>query len=384
MKIYFVTRDMKNKGRLRDKLYLSKSNKLLVIIILFLMYFCRFEWEKNISIFNLKIKQRLKIGVVGVGHGANVGNNMIKYAISIVLSNLGYEPYIIGTHNNNFTINFANKTTNLVVIKKKFSEIKENDYDILMVNSDQTWRKFDNHYLDYGFLKFAQNWNIQKFVYGASVGFDYWSFSPKEDLIMKELLKNFTGVSVREMGSIKLIQEHLGITPEFVLDPTLLIDKKYYLNLIKDYKNNSTYKNNEYIFTYTFGNIRRSEYKINRLYKDLIQRGEKIYDFSMNNYQTIEDFLYYISNCKAVVTHSFHGTVFSIIFNKPFITFSGKGWAEERFKSLGKLLGVENRIVSYPRPNISLLTTPLNINYSLIEELRIKSINFLKRNLYRK
>ena len=80
MKIYFVTRDMKNKGRLRDKLYLSKSNKLLVIIILFLMYFCRFEWEKNISIFNLKIKQRLKIGVVGVGHGANVGNNMIKYA----------------------------------------------------------------------------------------------------------------------------------------------------------------------------------------------------------------------------------------------------------------------------------------------------------------
>ena len=59
----------------------------------------------------------------------------------------------------------------------------------------------------------------------------------------------------------------------------------------------------------------------------------------------------------------------------------GKGWAEERFKSLGKLLGVENRIVSYPRPNISLLTTPLNINYSLIEELRVKSINFIKKNL---
>ena len=125
MKIYFVTRDMKNKGRLRDKLYLSKSNKLLVIIILFLMYFCRFEWEKNKSTFNLKIKQRLKIGVVGVGHGANVGNNMIKYAISIVLSNLGYEPYIIGTHNNNFTINFANKTTNLVVIKKNLVKLKK-------------------------------------------------------------------------------------------------------------------------------------------------------------------------------------------------------------------------------------------------------------------
>ena len=373
--------------KIKKKHFKKKSlpineKKIIIIITLFLVLilFCKFNWENGI----FKRKNRLKIGVVGVGHGNNVGNCLIKYAISIVLSKLGFKPYIIGTPNKNENIVFVNKTTNLVVIRTNFSEIKENDYDILMVNSDQTWRKFDNHYLDYGFLKFAQNWNIQKFAYGASVGFDYWSFSPKEDLIMKELLKNFTGISVREMGSIKLIQEHLGITPEFVLDPTLLIDKQYYLNLIKDYKNNSNYKNNDYIFTYTFGNIRRSEYKINRLYKDLIQRGEKIYDFSMNNYQTIEDFLYYISNCKAVVTHSFHGTVFSIIFNKPFITFSGKGWAEERFKSLGKLLGVENRIVSYPRPNISLLTTPLNINYSLIEELRIKSINFLKRNLYRK
>ena len=387
MKIYFVTRDMKNKGRLRDKLYLSKSNKLLVIIILFLMYFCRFEWEKNISIFNLKIKQRLKIGVVGVGHGANVGNNMIKYAISIVLSNLGYEPYIIGTHNNNFTINFANKTTNLVVIKKKFSEIKENDYDILMVNSDQTWRKFSNYFFDYGFLRFARNWNIKKFVYGTSIGFDYWPFTPKEDMIMKELLKNFTGVSVREMGSIKLIQKHLGITPEFVLDPTLLIDKKYYLNLIKDYKNkinnNNKYTNNDYIFFYTFGNIRTSEFKINRLYKELkFKKREKIFDFNLNNNQTIEDFLYYISNCKAVVTQSFHGTVFSIIFKKPFITISVKGWAEERFRSLGKLLGVEKRIVNYnQRPNINLLSTHLNVNYSLIKDLRKKSIDFIKKNL---
>ncbi len=51
---------------------------------------------------------------------------------------------------------------------------------------------------------------------------NYWDFTPKQTNIIKDLLKNFTGISVREKGSIKLIKKHLGITPEFVLDPTLL------------------------------------------------------------------------------------------------------------------------------------------------------------------
>ena len=363
------------------------NNKLSIKISVFLvlMFFIKFQWKKDISINNLR-KKRVKIGVVGIGHVPNVGNNLIKYAISIVLSNFGFEPYIIGICPNKSSISFVNKTTNLVIIRKSYSEIKKNDYDILMVNSDQTWRKFGRNYnyLDYGFLRFAQDWNIKKFVYGASIGYDYWDFSPKEDIIMRKLLKNFTGISVREKGSIKLIQEHLGITPELVLDPTLLIDKQYYLNLIKDYKNNNNYyKINDYIFIYTFRNIIKSEYKIKNLYKELkFQKGETIYDFNLFNNQTIEDFLYYITNCKAVVTHSFHGTIFSIIFSKPFITICGKGWSEERFKSLGKLLGIENRFVYYNQsPNISLLITPLNVNYSIIEELRIRSINFLKKNL---
>jgi hypothetical protein len=71
-----------------------------------------------------------------------------------------------------------------------------------------------------------------------------------------------------------------------------------------------------------------------------------IYEYKLENNKKIEDFIYYLDNCKAVITNSFHGTIFSIIFNKPFISFNWKGSAEERLKSLGKLLGVENRIVS--------------------------------------
>ena len=207
----------------------------------------------NMITLLVNIRKKKKIGVIGVGHGFNIGNNLLKYAISIKLSELGFIPYIIGTNNNNRNISFLKKQTNCIIIKKNYSEIKKNDYDILMVNSDQTWRKLDNNFYDIGFLKFAEKWNIPKFVYGASLGYNNWNLTKKDKKIIKHLLKNFTGISVREKNSINLVNKYIGIKPELVLDPTLLINKKYYLNIIKNFKNDKKMKNN-FIFTYLFRN----------------------------------------------------------------------------------------------------------------------------------
>ena len=73
------------------------------------------------------------------------------------------------------------------------------------------------------------------------------------------------------------------------------------------------------------------------------QLNYKIYEYPLNNNSILENFIYNISNCKAVVTFSFHGTVLSIIFNKPFVSFNLDN-GNERLKSLGRLFGVENRI----------------------------------------
>ena len=298
--------------------------------------------------------------------------------MSIKLKELGYSPYIIGTHMDNTNISFINRTTNLVIIKKNFSEIKKDDYDILMVNSDQTWRKFDKHFYDYGFLKFAQNWNIKKFVYGASIGYDDWKLTYEDDQIAKSLLKNFTEISIREKGSKQLIEQHFGINPTVVLDPTLLIDKNYYLNIIKDYKSERNIKN-KYIFIYT---IFHSEY-----ITDAINQAKKIFNyetyyFLLNKNSSIEEFIYYMIKSKAVVTNSYHGTVLSIIFNKPFITIYDKSNAKERFTSLANLFGVHERIFeNNQKINYEQLIKPLNLDYKLLNKLRSKSINFLKRNL---
>ena len=76
------------------------------------------------------------------------------------LSQLGYTPYIIGKYNykKHEDISFIKQHTNLRIIDK-FSDIKRNDYDILMVNSDQTWRFSQTSLYDIAFLYFARNWN---------------------------------------------------------------------------------------------------------------------------------------------------------------------------------------------------------------------------------
>ena len=235
----------------------------------------------------------------------------------IILTELGYEPYIVTTNHKNVNISFLKRTTNIVEIKN-YSDIKENDYDILLVNSDQTWRRWDDFFYDCGFLLFAKNWNKLKFVYGASLGYDYWSFNETDEKIIKPLISNFSEISVREKGSVKLIEEHFGKLTKLVLDPTLIIDKKYYLNLIKNYQIDYNYTN-DYIFFY---HVNAIKYEM----KSFIEKAKKelnlkIYYFKLDNSSLVEDFLYYLKNSKAVITNSLHCTIFSILFKKPFITF---------------------------------------------------------------
>ncbi len=99
----------------------------------------------------------------------------------------------------------------------------------------------------------------------------------------------------------------------------------------------------------------------------------------------IENFLKCINNSKAVITDSYHGTIFSIIFNKPFITFINNHRGNTRFTSLKELLNIENRILISNiniKPDISLLKQAFVINQTLFDFMKNKSINYLMKNLF--
>ena len=102
--------------------------------------------------------------------------------------------------------------------------------------------------------------------------------------------------------------------------------------------------------------------------------------YNINN--VIENFLYGIVHCNAVITNSFHGTIFAIIFNKPFISFIFKNSPKERLISLKETLNLKNRIYDYDKiPKFNLLKKPLNIDKALLHKMKLKSIKFLKKNL---
>ena len=85
---------------------------------------------------------------------------------------------------------------------------------------------------------------------------------------------------------------------------------------------------------------------------------------------------------EAVITNAFHGTVFSIIFNKPFITIYRRYDAIERFNSLDYLFGVKDRLyINGQEINLDLLIKPLKINHKLLNRFKKNSINFIKDNL---
>ena len=228
-----------------------------------------FSFYLIINIIIIQKPKRKIIGVVGLKNHNNIGNNLVKFSMNIKLKELGFKPIIIGYSPKNQNIDFLKRNTKLKEIKHSFLELREEDYDILMVNSDQTWNGNKNHttnLLNRGYLKFAENWTIPRFVYGASLGVNYWKFSKNFEVIAKRLLKKFSGISVREKGAIKIVNKHLGINPQFVLDPTFIIDKKYYLDLIKNYhiKINFNFEE-EYICVYQLDK--------NILIRDLIRKA---------------------------------------------------------------------------------------------------------------
>ena len=352
------------------------------IILLFFHQIIQTGITKN-NLHNTS-KNKIRVGVTCLNNCLNVGNILLKYAMLKKLEEFGLNVTLLIPERLLLnSSNFITKTlsSNLYLIKdRKFDKINES-FDYLLVNSDQTWAyKRWPFFYDIGFLKFAKDWKAKKFIYGASIGTDKWNFNNKDEEEMKNLLINFKGISFREIGTVKLVEEHLGIKSKFVLDPTLIIDKQYYLNEIKEYKPDFNYTD-KYIFIYQLDK--------NDIINNVIEESKKrlkfkIHKVDLHKKDFIENFIFCISNCQAVITDSFHGTIFSIIFNKPFISFINEARGKGRFDSLKKVFKLDERII-IPSENTSinfnLLINKPKVNQTLFNQLRDFSIDYLKKNL---
>lgn len=261
--------------------------------------------------------------------------------------------------------------------------VSHSDIDTIIVGSDQVWRlqyHYDNEHMVY-FLDFIEpKQSIKRVAYAASFGHERWVY-PNYSEIAKSLLKKFDQLSVREESGKSICETEFGISDaEIVLDPTMIVDKSFYYDIIKDVHLN----HDEFQLNYV---LDRNEGTLNTL-KTLQNQHSQMKVVTIGEHTAnidIPTWLAYFKNANFIVTDSFHGTIFSILFNKNFITIANDDRGIGRFKTILGRLGLLDRLIVDAPPSLIASKASETIDYesvnSRLEALKAHSSDFLINSL---
>lgn len=260
-------------------------------------------------------------------------------------------------------------------------------YDTYIAGSDQIWNYMHNDNLDVYFLDFAKKFGARRISYAASISAA--SIPIKYQGEYRKLLGNIEYLSVRELQGAELIKKLTGREAEVVLDPTLLISSNEWLHNVAK----NPLSGEKYVLVYTLSG---SKY-IQELCENIAGRlGCKVVNMKINFRKDDsgkmtdlfdlgpQEWVGLISGASYVVTDSFHGTAFSINFNKPFTTLVNPvSNMNSRVLSILKIMGLEDRIIY--DDGTRQMPKALSVDYTEVnkkmEEWRYKSLSFIKKSL---
>lgn len=245
---------------------------------------------------------------------------------------------------------FVNKHLNLSPLFRSTRALKryvnQQDFECYIVGSDQIWREIYTPNIYDSFLGYLSKENkAKKISYAASFGTISNPISVNKLTCCWWLAKRFDAISVREKSGIQLVKDLFGLSSIHVLDPTLLLEKCDYKSII----NNEMLGKNK-VVSYILDKTREKEDIIQTITESLSVENLNLTDYPLNKKGisqpfSVSQWLEAISNAKFVITDSFHGSVFSIIFKKPFIIIANKERGLERFTSLLDTLDLNSRLI---------------------------------------
>ena len=225
------------------------------------------------------------------------------------------------------------------------NRIKKNEIDTIVVGSDQVWRSdFGLNNLTFGqFLSVGTPITI--FAYAASFGNAQWKYSEEETRIIKSSIRKFAGVSVREKSAVALCRKYMEVEAKWVLDPTMLLLPDMYLKFVTQQPNKKIFC---YLLDYENSFNRKIMSEIQKQYDMPVKTTRLIKNRVLKRFAftlSIEGWLSNIYNAEVVLTDSFHGCVFCIIFNRNFFVLENESGGNTRIKSLLEYFNLENRII---------------------------------------
>lgn len=265
---------------------------------------------------------------------------------------------------------------------------KADGFDVYIAGSDQIWNPAcvsDANEIDpIYFLSFASV-GSKKISYASSMG--SYVFSPVERSHIKDLLRDYDAITVREKDAQMFLQEVTEKCVQHVLDPSLLLTKKEWLEALNVEDMSNTHE--KYILLYT---VPKSPLIRSAVDYFSVKLGLKVVSIDQglsvgaNVDQQIRDagpvdFLRLFANAEFVITDSFHGTCFSVNFGKPFVVISHSKYLN-RIESLLSLLGLQARIVSDETEfsSVNVVFDNDDVYESLLRE-RNKSLSVLENAL---
>lgn len=378
----------------------------------------------------------MKIGIITLPFNANYGGLLQAYALQSVLRQMGHEVLTINrltkgmllkmkvlsftrrlilrvvfqrkvvvrtwpnTKEENITNQHTNRfirenirTTELIDSDQSFSRLEQYAFDAYVVGSDQVWRpkyspSITNHFL--GFLK--DNHTIKRIAYAPSFGVENWEFTPKQTEDCSALAKKFHAISVREDSAVELCNKHLGVEAVQVLDPTLLVSREEYVSLVEKDK---IPRLNGTLLTYVLDLTPEKKGIIQSVMNELNLKPVSVMPKSLFKeagskkldqciFPPVTEWIRGFMDAEFVVTDSFHGTVFSIIFNKPFLAVGNSKRGMNRFTSLLRLFDLEDRLIlsAADMQNIK-LNAPVDFDKvnQILNHKREQAFSFLKNSL---
>lgn len=363
------------------------------------------------------------VGIITFHRAVNVGSFLQAYAMACLVKNLGFEPEIIDFYstqqrqqyskiylNNNrrkslklevflavysFVLLLTCRRTirtykndhhaftekNLPITQvqyKSVDDLKKSqlNYGAYLSGSDQIWNTNAIDFSEAYLLNFAEG--AKKVAYAPSLG-DSDRLSGQQ----VNLLKKYAYVSVREKSSAKYLSELLEKDVPYVLDPTFLLKQSSYAKLEQ-----ASGIDGDYLFYYGIGYSIKQRIAVNKLAR---KHGLKVVSWNPQQYALDKLFirnvvqpkaqnpgvwLDLIKNAKIVVSASFHGSVFSIIYYKDLSIISSK---QNNRLAIFNELGLNHKTLQ--NGNLPKIFKPADVNANRLRELKTSSFNYLKSAL---
>lgn len=263
-------------------------------------------------------------------------------------------------------------------------------YDIYVTGSDQVWNpKYIGEDTSF-MLSFVSN--VPKISFSASFATD--AIPNKYRELYKTFLREYSAISVRERKGVEIVKDLTEKKAEVVLDPTLLLKGEEYNDIAKK---STIHIDEPYILAYILGYSFHPYPYVEQLIKHVQRKmGYKVCLLNISNARMLfssntirlqrvgpSEFVYLFKNASFVITTSFHGTAFSVIFNKPFYALVKEGNKDDRLTSFLQLLGLKDRAIylNSPLPENIAEMDDTGLLLSRLSVIREQSIVYLHNEL---